>query len=181
MHPTRPSKLDGIVVLLIGGNLGDRLDLIGRARRRCILLIGRALAQSAVYETAAWGTEDQASFLNQVLVLQSPYSTRAIMEHAQRIEGWLGRRHRRHWGEREQDIDILFHGERIIDKPDLRVPHPRMAERRFVLVPLAEVLPGWRHPESGHSAVDMLRMCPDELEATPLTQPGEQTLELGLN
>ena len=156
------------VVLLIGGNIGDRLDLIRRARRRCALLIGRELGHSRIYETAAWGTEDQAPFLNQVLVLQSPYRTACILDAAKRIEGWLGRRHRRHWGEREQDIDVLFHGQRVIDKADLRVPHPRMAERRFVLAPLAEILPDWRHPQNGLSVAEMLDACPDALPARPV-------------
>ncbi len=162
-----PKDTERLVVLLIGGNLGDRLDRIVRARMLCSLLMGRLLMASRIYETAAWGTEDQAAFLNQVLVLESPYSSPVLLRLAKRIEGRFGRRHRRHWGEREQDIDLLFHGARIVDSPDLRVPHPRMAERRFVLAPLAEILPEWRHPETGFRMQAMLAACTDPLPVRP--------------
>jgi 2-amino-4-hydroxy-6-hydroxymethyldihydropteridine diphosphokinase len=170
-------SVDRLLVLLIGGNLGDRLDLIHRTRRLCGLLMGSLLQASRIYETAAWGTTDQPAFLNQVLVLDSPYSTRSLLDQAHRLEGRMGRRHRRHWGEREQDIDILFHGKRVINSTDLRVPHPRMAERRFVLAPLAELLPDWVHPVEGLPIRAMLEACSDPLPAQAIPAvPGNPDL-----
>lgn len=103
--------------------------------------MGEVAAVSSLYESAPIGGPDQGDYLNAVIVVRSDRSARELLDTGKAAEVAAGRETRVRWGPRTLDVDVLLHGEEIVDEPGLRVPHPRMAERRFVLEPLAEVWP----------------------------------------
>lgn len=129
----------------LGGNIGDVAGAFAYALRRLADAPGVRLRRaSSVYRTAPWGKLDQPPFLNMAVVVEATLSARALLALCLDIERDMGRRRGERWGPRTLDIDILTYGEADIDEPDLRVPHPRMAERAFVLAPLAEIAPELR-------------------------------------
>ena len=133
----------------LGSNLGDRL---GNLRRAVDLLDGRGvrvLRSSRVYETDPVGGPDQPDYLNAVVEVEASGSARDLLEACRAVEDELGRVRGERWGPRIIDVDVLTFGDQTIDEPDLQVPHPRMHERAFVLIPLLELdadppLPGGR-------------------------------------
>ncbi|OGX84300.1 2-amino-4-hydroxy-6-hydroxymethyldihydropteridine diphosphokinase [Hymenobacter lapidarius] len=151
-----------VAYLLLGSNLGDRAALL-RAARAQLAAAGEILAASALYETAAWGREDQPVFLNQALAVRTALPARQLLEQCLATERRAGRERLERWGSRTLDVDILLYADAIIDEPDLTLPHPRLAERRFALVPLAEIAPQLRHPQLGLSVAELLAQCPDPL------------------
>lgn len=155
------------IYLLAGGNLGEREDFLTLAREQTVRRIGNVLRVSPIYETAAWGLRDQPDFLNQAWEVDTLLPAAGVLQAIHQIERDLGRRFRRTWGEREIDIDLLFYGREVIDMPDLQVPHPRLAERRFALQPLFDLIPEWRHPQDGRTISEMLAQCPDDSAVRP--------------
>ena len=156
-----------VAYLLLGSNLGDRAALLHAAQAYLAATAGEVVAASALYETAAWGREDQPAFLNQALALRTALSAEQLLERCLAAERQAGRERLEHWGSRTLDVDILFYGPAIIDQPTLAVPHPRLAGRRFALVPLAEIAPQLRHPQLGLSVAELLARCPDPLPVRP--------------
>ncbi len=142
------------VVLALGSNLGDRA---GNLRAAIGMLEAEGVAVERVSST--WETPPvpagQPSFFNAVLGGQTALSASDLLAAAKRVETALGRRPNRHWGPRPIDVDVLFYNETTIETPDLTVPHPRIAERAFVLVPLAEVVRG-PLPVLGVTALELL-------------------------
>jgi 2-amino-4-hydroxy-6-hydroxymethyldihydropteridine diphosphokinase len=129
----------------LGSNLGDREALI---RQAASLLGARRL--STIIETEPWGYEDQPRFLNAVAELQTRLAARELLEELLEVERTLGReRTGPRYGPRTVDLDLLLYGDETIEEPGLVVPHPRLAERRFVLEPLAELVPTRRIPGNG--------------------------------
>jgi 2-amino-4-hydroxy-6-hydroxymethyldihydropteridine diphosphokinase len=129
----------------LGSNLGDREELI----RRAAALIG-ATRLSSIVETEPWGYEDQPRFLNAVAQIETPLGARGLLDRLLEVERDLGReRVGPRWGPRTVDLDLLLYGDEEIDEPGLVVPHPRLAERLFVLEPLAELVPAQRIPGVG--------------------------------
>jgi len=144
------------VYIALGSNLGDRASNLGEARRRMDqhgIAITRA---SAIYETAPREMIAQSWFLNQVLEGATELLPRQLMARLLRIERAMGRRRLIPKGPRSIDLDILLYGDRIVNAEDIRIPHPRMADRRFVLEPLAELAADLRHPETGITIREML-------------------------
>ncbi len=129
----------------IGSNLGDRaahlqgaLDALGRVDGI------RVVAASPVYETSPVGGPPQPDYLNAVVAVDTGLAARALLDIAHRIEAAADRVRTVRWGPRTLDVDVLLVGDERIDEPDLVVPHPRMAERGFVVVPLADLAPEWK-------------------------------------
>ena len=151
------------VVLILGGNKGDRNGLLSSAVQ-AISELGEMTAKSKVYETEAWGGVAKGPFLNQVVEIKTAYSPLEILAFIQQIEIDLGRKRDEHWGDRTMDIDIIFFGRNIIATSELQVPHPFLAERKFVLIPLAEILPDFVHPVSRKSNQQLLEECKDKSE-----------------
>lgn len=134
----------------LGSNVGDRLETL----TSCLFVLdetdGIAVEDvSSVYETAPWGVEDQEPFLNAVVRVRTTRSARDLLADMHRTEAAFGRQRddEQRWGPRRLDIDLLLYGDEQIDEPDLVVPHPRLTERAFVLVPLMEVMPGGELPD----------------------------------
>ncbi|WP_162342026.1 2-amino-4-hydroxy-6-hydroxymethyldihydropteridine diphosphokinase [Cyclobacterium salsum] len=150
------------VVLGLGGNEGDRLFLLNEAVNG-LLQEMKLVRASAIYETEAWGGESLSPYLNQVLVLQTKMDPEETLACIQQIEGHLGRKRETKWGDRTMDIDILYFDEAVIHSEVLQVPHPQLSFRKFVLVPLAEVLPEYIHPLEKRSNKELLKRCKDPL------------------
>jgi 2-amino-4-hydroxy-6-hydroxymethyldihydropteridine diphosphokinase len=159
-----------VAYLLLGSNLGDRAALLGQARAQ-LAASGTIVAESGIYETAAWGREDQPAFLNQALAIRTNLAAGDLLVACQATEQAAGRERHEHWGSRTLDVDILLFGAEIIVTPRLTVPHPRLAERRFALVPLAEIAGTLRHPQLAATIETLLAHCPDLLPVRPW--PGE--------
>jgi 2-amino-4-hydroxy-6-hydroxymethyldihydropteridine diphosphokinase len=126
----------------MGANLGDAAATLRRALV-ALQAIGTVVKRSGLYRTQPWGKTEQPEFVNAVALLDTPRSARELLADLQSLEIALGRRPRERWGPRELDLDILTFDEATIDEPGLQVPHPRMRERAFVLVPLAEIDPAY--------------------------------------
>lgn len=140
------------VFIGLGSNLGDRAARIDRALAWLAAHPALQLVRcSAVVETAPWGIEDQPMFLNAVAEIRTELEPEALLAELKRAERQLGRIDpgRRRWGPREIDLDILLYGERVVDSPDLVVPHPRLSERRFVVSQLVELDPDLVDPRNG--------------------------------
>ena len=156
------------VYLLLGSNLGNKLNNLHQAALMLGQQAGEVEKQSRVYETLAWGVEDQPSYLNQVLQIHTKLSPEALLQAINQIEAGMGRERRIRWESRLIDIDILYYNEMIWQTANLVIPHPQIANRKFTLVPLAEIAPDFIHPVLKLSSQDLLNACPDTLTVTPL-------------
>lgn len=152
------------VLLLLGSNMGDRVQHIVKAIQQLDQQIGEVAAISSWYETAAWGKQDQHDFLNIAVKIPSVVPALEVLDIGQQIEYFGGRNRVEHWGERTIDVDILAIGSEVIQLPQLQVPHPMMHLRRFTLMPLSEIAPNWIHPGFGKSILTLMEECPDSLQ-----------------
>ncbi len=150
--------------LLIGGNLGDREQKLAAARAQLAIECGQISASSPLYETAAWGLEQQPAFLNQALELKTRLAPGELLRRILKIETALGRVRKEKNGPRIIDIDILLFADQVVDEPDLKIPHPEMANRRFVLTPLAAIAPQLIHPVLKKTISELEELCTDKLE-----------------
>lgn len=149
------------VFLGLGSNVGDREANVRAALRGLEGHGFRVTALSSLYLTEPVDAPPQEWFLNAVAGGETALSPEALLQACLDTERALGRVRDEPRGPRTIDIDLLLHGSEVRPGPGLVLPHPRMAERRFVLVPLAEIAPGARHPVLGLTAAEMLRRCPD--------------------
>ncbi len=168
------------VVLLIGGNQGDRVSLLMQAIIEIASRIGTVSAASSLYETEPWGFEAEQNFLNQALVVDTDLTACEVLQRALEIEKDLGRVRPgedqgslstlrpplsvKKYSSRPIDIDLIFYNNDIVDTPALQLPHPRMHLRRFVLQPLAQIMPDKIHPKFRKTIAQLLAECADEGE-----------------
>jgi 2-amino-4-hydroxy-6-hydroxymethyldihydropteridine diphosphokinase len=145
-----------LVYIALGSNLGDRAENLRQAREQITAPDLRVLRASSIYETAPRDVTDQPWFLNQVIECETELFPRQLLERLQKIERAIGRKRRIAKGPREIDLDILLFGDAVMKAPELEVPHPRLPERRFVLEPLAELVPEKRHPGTRRTMREML-------------------------
>jgi len=151
-----------LLVLLLGSNLGKRSGNLHQARLLIAESIGSIESVSSIYETAPWGFDSQNVFLNQCITLWSEVDPCRILDSIHLIEAKLGRQGRSpEYIDRLIDIDILFYGDMVLSYPDLYIPHKKIQDRRFSLVPLAEILPDFEHPILRKKISTLLSECMD--------------------
>ena len=151
--------------LLLGSNRGNRPEMLKQAAGLIEKQVGKRTASSSVYETAPWGFFDKTFFLNQVLCVETLLSPYDLLDALLRIETVIGRiRHGKNYISRIIDIDILFFGNHIINQEHLTIPHPRLHERKFTLLPLAEIAAGFIHPVFRLTVGDLVLRCTDSSE-----------------
>lgn len=156
------------VYLLIGGNMGNREEALAKARMLIGEQCGELMNISSLYETEAWGKNDQPSFLNQALEINTTLKPLQLMQQILSIEKQTGRIRHEKYGPRIIDIDILFFNDEIYKYPSLTVPHPEIQNRRFVLEPMNEIAPSLVHPVFKKTIAELLEECPDHLPVIKL-------------
>jgi 2-amino-4-hydroxy-6-hydroxymethyldihydropteridine diphosphokinase len=153
----------------LGSNVGDRREHL-RAAYAGLERLGRVARVSSLYETEPVGFAEQGAFLNAVAVIETELTPHDLLQELLKIEAGRERVRAQRNGPRTLDLDLLFYGDEVIDRPGLAVPHPRLQDRRFVLAPLCQIAPDLRHPALGLSVQELLEELRDAagvLEAEP--------------
>ncbi len=158
-----------LAYLLLGSNIGDAVGNVNTASKAIQQHCGSILKSSSLYETAAWGNTNQQSFINQVLFIKTALTANELLQAILQLEQQMGRVRTEKYAARIIDIDILFFNKDILNESHLVIPHPEMIHRRFVLVPLAEIVPQKIHPVYKKSIHMLLKECTDPLAVTLLS------------
>jgi 2-amino-4-hydroxy-6-hydroxymethyldihydropteridine diphosphokinase len=151
------NSLTGVSAIALGSNIGDSLTILEAATETLATTSGIILtAKSSWYKTKAVGSP-QPDYINGCAIVQVDMSPQLLLETLLQIENQFGRIRRERWGPRTLDLDLLLYDDLILNTPNLQVPHPRMRERAFVLVPLAEIAPDWIEPISGYAIKELVK------------------------
>ena len=151
------------IFLELGSNLGNRIENLQKAQNKIEEFIGKISSFSSLYETEPWGFKSETDFLNMVLSVKTELSASGLLGRILMIESQMGRtRCDNEYSPRIIDIDILFYDNEIVNEEALVIPHPRMHERRFALVPLTEIAPDLVHPVLKKSMKELLKKCKDK-------------------
>ena len=157
--------------LSLGGNLGNTREIFEQTYPWIEKKIGHIRQKSSLYQTAAWGMTDQADFLNQVIEVETTLAPVAILTQLLAIEQQFGRVRDVRWGPRSIDLDLLLQGDTQLKTEMLEVPHPRMQDRKFILIPLVEIAPEVLHPGLGLTAQALLAATKDTSSVTLIRNP----------
>ncbi len=164
------------VFLGIGSNLGERDNNLTRALASVEKSIGDIMRSSSVYETDPWGFVSGDKFLNMVIEVKTNLIPSRLLAAVQQIEDEMGRKRTgTRYISRVMDIDILFFNNLVLNEPGLVIPHPLMADRKFVLVPLCEIAPEYIHPDLNITISDLLNSCNDTSTPRIYRQPDNKT------
>ncbi len=157
------------VYLLLGGNLGDKSKIFAEAEQLIREKVGSVIRQSKIYETEPWGFDSDDWFWNQAFIVDTALSVSECLSMAHAIEAQIGRiRSSQQYISRVIDIDLIFFGDQVINQPEIVVPHPRMASRKFVLQPLCEIAPEKIHPVFQKTIQELFGECDDSLVVRPI-------------
>ena len=153
-----------IVCLLYGGNIGDPLNSFTRATKILANQLGIFYKQSSIYRSQTWGYESENDFMNQLVLFKTELKAQHILEFCLETEYMLGRQRNTSCGytDRTIDIDILYMEDLILNTDQLTIPHPKLHERLFALLPLCDIIPEFIHPVLGKSNKSLLALCPDK-------------------
>jgi len=163
--------------ILLGSNRGDRKKMLANARQMIEKQAGRIIDASSIYETTPWGFSDQINFLNQVCLIETELDPYSLLNRLLGIEQIIGRtRAHQGYSARTIDLDILYFDNEVLQSDYLRIPHPRLHERKFTLIPLAELAPEHIHPVLYKSTTQLLSDCSDSSEVFLYQQ--KQTIEI---
>ena len=159
-----------MILVALGANLptaayGPPERALAEALRRLDARGAATRARSRLWRTAPVPASDQPDYVNAVARLETALAPEALLGEMLAVERELGRERRERWGPRTIDLDLLAYDAVVLDAPALTLPHPRLAERAFVLLPLADVAPGWRHPVSGLKVEELIARLPAEARA----------------
>ncbi|SHF51705.1 2-amino-4-hydroxy-6-hydroxymethyldihydropteridinediphosphokinase [Mariniphaga anaerophila] len=155
------------VFLGIGGNLGNKQDNLTKVLLIIENKLGAIVKKSSVYETPPWGFDAEENFWNIVVQIKTELAPEELLLSIKTIEKGFGRKPRKeNYTSREMDIDILYYDNMVVDTEQLKIPHPHIPERLFVLVPLVEIAPGFSHPVLKKSSVRLLENCKDASKIT---------------
>jgi 2-amino-4-hydroxy-6-hydroxymethyldihydropteridine diphosphokinase len=157
--------------LSLGGNLGNTREIFEQTYPWIEKKIGHVRQKSSLYQTAAWGMTDQADFLNQVIEVETTLAPEAILTQLLAIEQLFGRVRDVRWGPRSIDLDLLLQGDVQLKTELLEVPHPRMQDRKFILIPLVEIAPDVLHPGLGLTSEALLKATKDSSSVTLIQNP----------
>ena len=149
------------IYLQLGSNMGDRGNYLNYAREQIRSKIGEIVIESSKYESSPWGVTNQRNFLNQAICIESSFTAKKILRLSQNIEKKIGRKKNGKWKKRVIDIDILFYNSEIITTNMLKIPHPLLHERLFVLVPLSEIASNFIHPIYNKNIKTLFMECED--------------------
>jgi 2-amino-4-hydroxy-6-hydroxymethyldihydropteridine diphosphokinase len=152
------------VFISLGTNLGNRILNLRLAISYIESDLGEVIASSSIYETKPWGKSDQPDFLNQVILIRSNYRPEDCLFRLSTIELKMGRKREEKWGSRIIDLDLLYVDNLVIQTKSLSLPHPGIPQRKFVLVPLVELVPDFIHPRLKKNQRQLLMECTDTLE-----------------
>lgn len=152
------------VYLSLGGNLGNTQEIFEQCYPMIENKVGTIQKKSHLYRTAAWGLKDQAAFINQVILVESELNPFELLTEIQSIEKAFGRERIITWGPRTLDLDILFIEQQIIQSDTLQLPHPHIQDRKFILIPMAEIAKSFHHPFHQKSIYDLLLETTDKSE-----------------
>ena len=161
------------VFLGIGGNLGNKNENFKYVSSLIENHLGKILQASSKYETPPWGFHAEESFWNQVLLIETKHSPEILLKEIHKIEELFDRkRDEKEYSSRKMDIDILYYDDIFLEEKKLTIPHPLLHQRKFVLVPLAEIAPEFKHPLLRLTSVQMLENCHDESVIKKVKQTG---------
>lgn len=155
--------------IILGSNMGDSCAIIAKAVEKIGERCGKIVASSSVYESEPWGFDAENNFLNQMLCIETDLDARTLLKELLQIEAELGRqRHesQQRYVSRPIDIDIVYYSDMINDDDFLVLPHPRMSQRKFVLMPLCEIAADFIHPVFKKSSMTLLKDCNDDSEVS---------------
>lgn len=159
-----------LAYISLGGNIGNTLEIFQNALLAIEKKLGKIIQKSSIYQTAAWGKEDQNDFLNQVILIETSFDAKKLLDSLLTIELLFERKRIERWGPRTLDLDLLSFDNQIENSESLVLPHPRIQERKFILVPLAELNPNWVHPMLRKSVSELLDNCADQLKVKGLVE-----------
>jgi 2-amino-4-hydroxy-6-hydroxymethyldihydropteridine diphosphokinase len=152
-------QAEEMVFIALGSNLGDREGYLASGRK-ALAQVMKIEQISSIYETPPWGVMDQPKYLNQVIQGCTTLNPMELLIFLKKKEQTAGRVEGIRFGPRVLDMDILFYGQEIVEMDELQIPHPRLQERAFVLVPMNEIAPNWIHPIKGLTISELLLSCP---------------------
>jgi 2-amino-4-hydroxy-6-hydroxymethyldihydropteridine diphosphokinase len=173
---TLPDKVqvdaDEAVVVALGGNLPGAYDSVESLLTAAVRMLGErglsVIARSSWWRSAAWPDPSDPPFLNGVVLVRTALGPRQVLETLHAIEQAFGRERHVANAPRTLDLDLIAHGREVIDEPGFHLPHRRAHERRFVMGPLAEIAPGWRHPQLGEMAENLAASAKIGMDAAPV-------------